>query len=223
MVPGGNSSDVDELIRPLLDNLDDLGVPYTYTSRSLPSFYDHFAADFGPLPYGPYPTSTLFSDRLFPRAVVENPSSNAALVDAIRDITAYQNGYFFLSCVSVHVNDTGHPPNAVLPAFRDTVAICSVTGYWDWTAPLSDMLARKEHLANVINPALEAVTPGSGSYLNEVDSWYIGDWKQEFYGANYDRLLEIKSKYDPKDFFYAYTGVGSDSWGTDDEARLCRA
>ena len=222
-VPGGDASTVDELIRPLLEELDGLGVPYAYTSRCLPSFYEHFAADFGPLPYGPYPTSTLFSNRLFPRAVVEDPSSNAALVEGIRNITAYQDGYFFLSCVSVHVKDAEHPPNAVLPAFRNTIGICSITGYWDLTAPLSEMLDHKEYLANIANPALEAVTPDSGSYLNEVDSWYIGDWKQEFYGGNYDRLMGIKSKYDPENFFYAYTGVGSDSWIADDEARLCRA
>ena len=84
------------------------------------------------------------------------------------------------------------------------------------------MLARKEYLTTVINPSLEAVTPDSGTYLNEVDSWYAGDWKREFYGANYGRLLEIKSKYDPDHFFYTYTGVGSDFWMADEEGRLCR-
>lgn len=32
-------------------------------------------------------------------------------------------------------------------------------------------------------------------------------WKHEFYGADYDRLVEIELKYDPEHFFYAYTGV----------------
>ena len=222
VVPDRDASAVDELLAPFLEELDNLGVPYAYASHSSSSFYEHFAADFGPLPYGPYPTSPLFSNRLYPRAVVEDPSSNAALVETIRNMTTYQDGYFFLSCVSLHVRDSDHPPNSVLPAFRDTAAICSATGYWDWTVPRSEMLARKEYLTTVINPSLEAATPDSGTYLNEVDSWYAGDWKREFYGANYGRLLEIKSKYDPDHFFYTYTGVGSDFWMADEEGRLCR-
>lgn len=221
-VPGRDANVVDELIAPFLGELDSLRVPYTYSSRTLPNFYDHFNTDLGPLPYGPYPANTLFSNRLFTRAVVQDPSSNAALVQTIRNLTTYQDGYFFLGCESLHVNDTGHAPNAVLPAWRDTIAVCTVTGYWDWDIPYSEMLARKEHLAFEIVPALEAVTPGSGSYLNEVDSYYIGDWKKEFYGANYERLLEVKAKHDPDHVFYAYTGIGSDGWVVDGEGRLCR-
>ncbi|RYP69653.1 hypothetical protein DL770_008198 [Monosporascus sp. CRB-9-2] len=222
-VPGQDTSAVDELIAPFIGQLDSLGVPYAYTSRTLPNFYEHFNADLGPLPYGPWPTNTLFSNRLFPRAVVEDPASNAALVQAIRNLTSYQDGYFFLGCESLHVNNTSHPPNSVSPVWLDTIAVCTVIGYWDWTIPRSEMLARKEHLAFNINPSLEAVTPDSGSYLNEVDSYYIGDWKQEFYGGHYARLLEIKSKYDPDYLFYAYTGIGSDTWVEDNDGRLCRA
>ncbi|CAJ2508441.1 Uu.00g134670.m01.CDS01 [Anthostomella pinea] len=222
-VPGQEASAVDTLMSPYLGELDRLGVPYTYSSTTSPNFIDHFGADLGPLPYGPYPSNTLFSNRLFPRAVVEDPQSNSALVGTIRNLTEYQYGYFFLGCESLHVNATGHPENAVLPVWRDTIAVCTVTGYWNWTIPRAEMLSRKEHLASIINPSLEAVTPNSGSYLNEVDSWYIGDWKKEFYGANYDRLLDIKTKYDPNHLFYAYTGVGSDFWTVGDDGRLCRA
>ncbi|KAI0003531.1 hypothetical protein F4779DRAFT_621839 [Xylariaceae sp. FL0662B] len=221
-VPGQDTEAVDGLIKPYLDELDRLGVPYMYSSRTLPNFYDHFAADLGPLPYGPWPGSTLFSNRLVPRAVVEDSRSNAAWVETIKNLTEYQDGYFFLGCETLHVSNIGHPDNSVLPAWRDTIAACTVTGYWNWTIPRSEMLARKEHLAFHINPSLEAVTPNSGSYLNEVDSFYIGDWKKEFYGANYDRLFEIKAKYDPDHLFYAYTGIGSDMWKFDERGRLCR-
>lgn len=39
---------------------------------------------------------------------------------------------------------------------------------WNFTAPLSDMIKLQEEMTNVLVPALEAITPGSGCYLNEV-------------------------------------------------------
>lgn len=222
-VPGGNVSDVDYLLAPFLSQLDHLGIEYAYASHSSHNYYDHFEKDWGPLPYGPNQVDTLFSNRLFPRSVSEDSTANAALVQAVRHLTAYQDGYFFLGCESLRVNNsTGHPDNAVLPAWRDVLGICTVIAFWDWTVPRSEMLQRKEYLVAEIVPALEAVTPNSGSYLNEVDSWYKGDWKQNFYGENYDRLVEIKNKYDPDHLFYAYTGVGSDSWSADASGRLCK-
>ncbi len=222
-VPDNNASAVDVLLAPYLAKLASLGVPYEYASHTSDNYYDHFETDFGPLPYGPNPATTLFSNRLFPRAVIEDPESNAVLVQSIRNLTEYLDGYFFLGCESLHVNGSSHPDNAVLPAWRDTIGVCTVIGFWNWTIPRSEMLTRKEYLAFEIVPALEAVTPDSGSYLNEVDSFYIGDWRKEFYGSNYDRLTQVKSKYDPNSLFYAYTGIGSDNWVADGSGRLCRS
>ncbi|KEY73201.1 hypothetical protein S7711_04167 [Stachybotrys chartarum IBT 7711] len=221
-VPGQGREAVDFLLGPYLAELARLGVPYVYSSHTSVNFYDHFERDLGPLPYGPWEANTLFSNRLFPRAVVQNATTNAALAREVRNMAAYLDGYFFLGCESLSMPHDNHPPNSLLPAWRDTIGICTVIGYWNWTIPFSEMLARKEHLAFEIVPAFEGVTPGSGSYLNEVDSYYNGDWKREFYGHHYDRLLSVKNKYDPDHFFYAYTGVGSDSWTTDGAGRLCR-
>lgn len=49
------------------------------------------------------------------------------------------------------------------------------------------------------------------------------DWKQAFYGVNYERLLGVKTKYDPYHLFYGPTAVGSDYYKIDDAGRLCRA
>jgi hypothetical protein len=49
------------------------------------------------------------------------------------------------------------------------------------------------------------------------------NWKEEFYGPNYDKLLAIKKKYDPHHVFYALTAVGSDLWVEQSDKRLCRA
>ena len=55
-------------------------------------------------------------------------------------------------------------------------------------------------------------------------------WKEDFYGDKYDRLLQIKKKYDPRGLFYATTAVGSDEWEVRDgeqgvqtqNGRLCK-
>jgi len=48
------------------------------------------------------------------------------------------------------------------------------------------------------------------------------DWKNSFYGKNYERLLEIKDKYDPSQLLYGSINVGGDRWMEDTEGRLCR-
>ena len=39
---------------------------------------------------------------------------------------------------------------------------------WNFTAPLEEMVGLQAEMTNVLVPQLEAITPGSGCYLNEV-------------------------------------------------------
>jgi FAD/FMN-containing dehydrogenase len=57
---------------------------------------------------------------------------------------------------------------------------------------------------------IRALTPGSGSYLNETD-YFEPDWQHSFWGRNYSRLLEIKQAYDPANLFRVHHGVGSET------------
>lgn len=57
----------------------------------------------------------------------------------------------------------------------------------------------------------------AGSYSNEGDQ-FEKDHAVTFFGDNYDRLSEIKVKYDPNDLFIVAAGVGSERW---DEDGLC--
>ena len=84
------------------------------------------------------------------------------------------------------------------------------------------MIERQNKLTNSIMPQLEAVTPGSGVYLNEAD-FQDRNWQQNFYGSNYKKLRNIKKQYDPDDLFYATTAVGSEDWTVASDGRLCRS
>ena len=87
--------------------------------------------------------------------------------------------------------------------------------------PRKEMVERKNELTNIIMPQLEAVTPGSGAYLNEAD-FQQRNWQKDFYGSKYKMLRRVKSKYDPNDLFYATTAVGSEAWIVASDGRLCR-
>jgi FAD/FMN-containing dehydrogenase len=64
-------------------------------------------------------------------------------------------------------------------------------------------------------------TPGAGSYVNETD-YFEPSWQQEFWGANYQRLLAIKEKYDPEGLFFCHHCVGSEGWSDDGMCRAAR-
>ncbi|SBT41229.1 FAD-dependent oxidoreductase [Micromonospora narathiwatensis] len=51
-------------------------------------------------------------------------------------------------------------------------------------------------------------TPPRDSYQNFPDPT-LKDWRRAYYGANYDRLVRVKRKYDPTDFFSYPQGIGS--------------
>lgn len=63
--------------------------------------------------------------------------------------------------------------------------------------------------------------PDSGSYMNEGNP-YTSEFKHDFYGSNYERLVEVKQKYDPTESLFVLSGVGSDGWNYDlQSGKLC--
>lgn len=220
-VPDRNATEVQELLQPYLDGLTKRGMDYSYTPTESANYLEHFSSRFGPGVAGAGPGTVQLASRLIPRAAVLNSTQNKVIVDALRGFV--DDDYWMMGCHALNVKDIGHPDNAVLPGWRDAVATCNIVSYWDWNVPQSEMQARKELLVDTLIPALEKATPGAGTYLNEIDAQWKGDWITELYGENYPRLLELKNKYDPDHTFYAWTAIGSDSWVTDGSGRLCRA
>lgn len=71
-------------------------------------------------------------------------------------------------------------------------------------------------------PQLEAVTPGSGAYINEAD-FRQPKWQDTFYGVNYKRLLAIKNQVDPHHLLYALKAVGSEVWTVAENGNMCKS
>ena len=68
---------------------------------------------------------------------------------------------------------------------------------------------------------MKKVAPDTGAYMNEADR-FDPTWQADFYGANWDRLSEVKEKRDQDMVFYCPTCVGSEKWSEDGDGRLCR-
>lgn len=79
----------------------------------------------------------------------------------------------------------------------------------------------KHDVTYVKGDALTALAPDTGTYMNEAGR-EDPDWKANFYGSNYDRLLDIKKQRDPESVFYCPICIGSDEWVEDESGRLCR-
>ncbi|KAL9003922.1 MAG: hypothetical protein Q9188_003238 [Gyalolechia gomerana] len=220
--PGISVAEATNLLMPFLDTLHTLNITFNLTGPvAFPTYLSQFKAFQLPIDVG----TSQYGGRLIPRSVVE--SNNEGLTAAIRDIVEDDFTDTLISDVGLNVNRSSargnsNVNNAVLPAWRDTLIDTVIVTPWDFQAPLSDMVALQQRMTEVYIPALEKVTPGSGCYLNEGDP-YQPNWQETFYGANYQRLREIKKKYDPDDLFYATTAVGSEEWVVQTGGHLCRS
>ena len=221
--PGKSEAEVDALLQPFTKKLTELNIKYSRNLSSEATFLDHFDKYFGPLPYGGYPTAQLLGGRLVPRSVVEH--NNDGLVTVMRDIV--ENSPFYVAATALSVINRRNQTqpissNSVLPAWHDALLTVLVPSAWNFTQPRSVEEQAENQLTSSLIPKLTAVTPNSGTYMNEAD-FHLASWKRDFYGKNYDRLRSIKAKYDPGNLFYAVTAVGSDAWSVSDDGKMRRA
>lgn len=217
--PGLTSAEVTNLTAPFVRTLDTLNIPYNLTITTFPTYLSAYSAYFGPLPYGPYPSTQVQGGRLIPRSLIQRDAES--LTTLLRRIT--DTGVFQILGAGLTVAETPrHNANSVLPAWRDALISLIVYSPWNWTAPWETQVANQRQLTGEILPSLEKITPDSGTYMNEGNPEQVG-WQEEFYGANYEQLRSVKRKYDREGLFYASTAVGSDDWEVADDGRLCRS
>ncbi|MEP6546077.1 MAG: FAD-dependent oxidoreductase [Gammaproteobacteria bacterium] len=61
---------------------------------------------------------------------------------------------------------------------------------------------------------LRKVLPDFACYVAE-SNFFEPQWQSAFWGENYRRLLQVKSRYDPDGLFFVHHGVGSEAWSAD--------
>ena len=214
--------EVQNIMAPYLGALDKIGINYLALYNQSANYYDHYSFNFGPLPYGSVrlgvdSRSGRVGGRLVPRATALTPMNNTALGAAARFVTEMGISWAGVALnVSIHGSVT---QNAVNPAWRDTLVHVILTSPLEMNG--SRQYGQPDIMTNVVVPKVEAVTPGSGAYMNEAD-YLQPNFQYEFFGSNYLKLLKIKQRYDPEQIYYATKGAGSEVWNVMDDGRLCR-
>ena len=222
-LPGGTQSDVETALDPFIGELKSLGQSLTnYSTTMHPNFYTHF--QYYVFPPEVYSTNNTLGGRLIPRSTVQ--TNLPELIDIFRKIA--ENTDFPVNRISGNTfnvtrkrvpQDPGW--NAVLPAWRDALYTMNVGILYSADASSEELRAIQRQVndwQSLFNP----ITPGGGAYLNEA-TFDNPSWKEDYFGQNYDRLLEIKKKYDPEFSLWQHTSVGSDAyWEVAGDGRLCR-
>ncbi|KAL8724282.1 MAG: hypothetical protein Q9181_006896 [Wetmoreana brouardii] len=213
--PGVPVDELKAMMKPLTESLDKLKVNYT------PPYFEQFAGylpEFRAMMPPVMVAVGQYGGRLIPRSVVQN--NPKGLMDAFKRIT--DDGVTMTTVgVNVDASVAGDVYNAVLPAWRSTLLDVVLQVDISPNASVSELYALQRKMTDKWVPQLEAISPGSGCYLNEGD-FLQPSWQETFYGANYKRLRAIKAKYDPDDVFYATTAVGSDEWVVEASGKLCK-
>ncbi|KAI1460692.1 FAD-binding domain-containing protein [Annulohypoxylon moriforme] len=218
----GTQAEIEGYLKPFLDELDSLNITLaSYNTSEHSRFYDHYEAyEFPPEIYA---TNSSLGGRLIPPSTIENNITE--LIDVFQQIVQDpdfpRNRISAISINVTHSRGNSDTPNAVLPAWRDALYTLNVGIGFDADAPTTELVAVQAKV-NAWQALFTPLTPGGGGYMNEA-TYDDPSWKEDYYGANYDRLLSIKKKYDPGFALWQHTSVGTDAfWELNGEGRLCR-
>ncbi|GAP91978.1 putative FAD binding domain-containing protein [Rosellinia necatrix] len=222
-LPGGLPSDIEAALDPFVQKLKDLGLPLIkYNTTIYPSFYTHF--QHYTFPPEIYATNNTLGGRLIQHSTVKNSLSE--LLDAFREIA--ENADYPVKRISGNTINVARKHilqapgrNSVLPAWREALYSLNVgISYSSDAAPEELRVIQRQ--VNEWQQLFSPITPGGGAYVNEA-TFDNPDWKIDYFGENYDKLLKIKKKYDPEFALWQHTSVGADAyWEVARDGRLCR-
>ncbi|KPA36352.1 isoamyl alcohol [Fusarium langsethiae] len=89
-------------------------------------------------------------------------------------------------------------------------------------APQNMLKDAAEQLEEGIESLWREWAPETAAYMNEGNP-LNSNFKKDFYGSYYDRLMQVKNKYDPINSLWVLSGVGSDAWDYNlNTGKLCK-
>jgi hypothetical protein len=159
---------------------------------------------------GPVGLGMMIAGRFIPRELFGSNENIDQLVNAV--LTAMQLSYTNKAGGSAQLYSTGpwnHPDNSktgVNPEWRNALWHIVMGAGWISSVP-SVVRAQIQNTVSASVQPFKALTPGGGAYVNEGD-WMEENWQQTFFGDNYDRLLDVKKRYDPTGLFSCWKCVG---------------
>lgn len=210
LIPNITASAYRALLQPLYTELSTHhNIPVTLPATITSSLYAGNGQRTGA---GDFPVNTRYRSRLFPARIWQNDTAWKEVFAAIR-AGVEEGGYDFHGIgYSPTAEIAGWPgaDSAVNPAWRET----ALHAIFMEVVPVG-LSAAQARAADARVQAYVArwqeLMPGVGAYMNEGDP-AEPEWQARFYGEKYERLLEVKRKWDPWGVFWASTTVGSEGW-----------
>ncbi|KAJ3530653.1 hypothetical protein NMY22_g8486 [Coprinellus aureogranulatus] len=172
---------------------------------SFPAFFNVFTSKF----VASVGKNLALSSRLVPTSALATPSSRSDVVEALRHANTVTSapGVIILMTTPYSVKDDGRK-TSVNPKWRESIWHVTSIETWAWNATNEEVQGSykraKESLAK-----LRDLTGGSegAAYVNEADV-YEDEWEKSFWGDNYERLVELKKRYDPDHLLDCWHCVG---------------
>ncbi|PKS04903.1 hypothetical protein jhhlp_008268 [Lomentospora prolificans] len=206
--PNMTRSELEDLNGPFFEKLEDLGIPvHNVTYAEFDALYPAFNATWAPNTEVAGTWAVHAASRLMPRENFQTFEALRRTAKAFRE-SLEQGG----SMISYNFRPAANPgnDNAVTPAWRNTLTHTMLFAPWPPGASPEVINEYSEKLVDLMQ-LWRDVSPGAGAYMNEADI-NEPDFAEAFYGDSYDRLYDLKQKYDPWGVLYAATAVGSEDW-----------
>jgi FAD/FMN-containing dehydrogenase len=161
---------------------------------------------------------SVLASRLIPRTVFASSEGIDALVSGVIHGITTSRSLLNLTGTQVVLetpvsNLDQNQTTSAHPAWRDS--LWHVIHVGEWLEPLETqhLQATTTGFLEMLEP-LKKLSPGGGAYLNEAH-WGEPDWQSTYFGSFYERLLEVKNKFDPAHIFDCYKCVG---WRGEEES-----
>ncbi|TFK96752.1 hypothetical protein BDV98DRAFT_608045 [Pterulicium gracile] len=146
------------------------------------------------------------ASRLIPKSSFATAKSRAELLAAYE--AAYKITPGFLILAATPASYAGDGLTSMTPAWRNSVFHNTWVARWDWNATRAEKVATYRKVSEAAD-YVRKITPDA-SYTNEADV-YEPNYKVAHWGPNYNKLLAIKKKYDPKGLLDCWHCVGFDA------------
>jgi hypothetical protein len=158
------------------------------------------------------------SSRLMPRSKFETKEGRDSIMEYMRNAMplGFDPRSFYTPVTTPFVykgegavSPSGEHGTSMTPAWYDAVWHFETSGRLSVDTTYEERLEFMTNLTTVTLEAEKLMGPNGGSYQNEANPFTL-DWQNAYWGENYDRLLEIKNKYDPHRLLKCWKCVGFD-------------
>lgn len=105
---------------------------------------------------------------------------------------------------------------SVHPIWHSSIWEWEFPAKWSWDSTIAERVD-VARMMNEKNGRMAEASPGGATYKNEA-SPLAKKWETTFWEENYERLLKIKNKYDPRRKLQCFKCVG---WTEDDTGQSC--